>query len=103
MPAREADAGSDLAEIPAFYVAPDAWRRGVGSALMARALAEMAAAGFAHAVVWVLEGNNPAISFYEATGWRLDGGREQWTPQVEGADPLPTVSLRIEVDASAER
>jgi hypothetical protein len=64
---------------------------------MTRALAEMAAAGFARALVWVLEGNDRAIAFYEATGWRLDGGRDQWTPQVEGADPLPTVSLRIEV------
>ncbi len=97
MPARSLEEDSDLAEIPAFYVAPGAWRRGVGSALMTRALAEMAAAGFAQALVWVLEGNDRAIAFYEATGWRLDGGRDQWTPQVEGAEPLPTVSLRVEV------
>ena len=64
---------------------------------MTRALDEMAEAGFAHALVWVLEGNDRAIGFYEASGWRLDGGCDEWTPQVEGAEPLPTVSLRIEV------
>jgi len=97
MPARSVEAASDLAEIPALYVAPGAWRRGVGAALMTRALNEMAEAGFAHALVWVLEGNDRAIAFYEASGWRLDGGRDEWTPQVGRADPLPTVSLRIEV------
>jgi GNAT superfamily N-acetyltransferase len=97
MPARSVEEASDLAEIPALYVAPGAWRRGVGAALMTRALDEMAEAGFARALVWVLEGNDRAIAFYEASGWRLDGGRDEWTPQIEGADPLPIVSLRIEV------
>src|SRR5436190_6476720 len=95
MPARGADEGSDLAEIPAFYVAPEAWRRGVGSALMARALAEIRAAGFARAVIWVLDGNDRAVAFYGTMGWRRDGGRDQWTPQVEGAEPMPVISLRI--------
>jgi GNAT superfamily N-acetyltransferase len=99
MPARGEGPDSDLAEIPAFYVAPDAWRMGIGSALMTRALAEMVEAGFSRAVIWVLEGNDRAIAFYEATGWRLDGGRDRWTPQLEGAEALPVLSLRIDLDA----
>lgn len=58
-----------------LYVDPDAWRGGVGRALMATALDRLARAGYIDAVLWVLEGNDRAVAFYEATGWRPDGVR----------------------------
>lgn len=58
-----------------LYVHPDAWRGGVGRALMATALDRLACAGYADATLWVLEGNDRAIAFYEAAGWRPDGVR----------------------------
>jgi GNAT superfamily N-acetyltransferase len=99
MPARSPKEGAGVAEIPAFYVAPGSWRGGVGTALMRRALDEMGGAGYTEALVWVLDGNDHAVAFYEASGWRLDGERDEWTPQVEGAEPLPAVSLRIDLRA----
>jgi GNAT superfamily N-acetyltransferase len=97
IPARGSNEGADVAEIPVLYVAPEAWRHGVGAALMSRALAEAEARGLRSAVVWVLDGNERAIRFYEALGWQLDGGRDEWAPADYLDLRLPVVSLRIEL------
>ena len=60
-------------EVRALYVAPDHWRSGAGSALMAKAEQLLADAGFTEASLWVLEDNARARGFYEAAGWRPDG------------------------------
>jgi ribosomal protein S18 acetylase RimI-like enzyme len=62
-----------IAEIYAVYVHPDFWRRGCGRALLARANAELASQGIVEASLWVLRGNQRAIHFYEAHGFRPDG------------------------------
>jgi RimJ/RimL family protein N-acetyltransferase len=36
----------------------------------------MADLGFGSAMLWVLEDNARARAFYEAAGWRPDGGRQ---------------------------
>ncbi len=59
-----------------LYVDPLCQRRGVGGALNAAALAEIAARGEKRAWLDVVEGNTKAIAFYVAMGWR-DFGREQ--------------------------
>jgi GNAT superfamily N-acetyltransferase len=59
-------------EVAAFHVAPEHWREGVGRRLMSAALS-LTDAGFDRAILWVLSGNEAAIRFYEATGWRADG------------------------------
>ena len=64
------------AELCALHVDPDAWRRGVGSALIARARAELAAAGIAEAHLWLLDGNTRAEQFYVRDGW-APGGSER--------------------------
>ena len=74
-------------EIWALYVAPDAWGRGVGSALFADAIAALAAAGLRRVFLWVLEGNARALQFYQGNGLVLDGTRK-----VE--DGLPQLRLR---------
>jgi GNAT superfamily N-acetyltransferase len=64
-------------ELAAFHVDPDHWRRGVGRALIARAREAIAARGHAHGVLWILDGNARAASFYAADGWAADGTRRE--------------------------
>jgi len=73
-------------ELSALHVDPDAWRRGIGSALIARARADLAAAGFFEAHLWLLVGNTRAQRFYERDGWTSDGTRRSdvvWGAQVD--------------------
>lgn len=64
---------SVTAEIGTLYAMPEAWGTGVGKQLMAAALTTLGQAGYAQAVLWVLEDNERARRFYEAAGWRPDG------------------------------
>ena len=61
----------------ALYVHPTQWRRGVGRALAAAAVAELAAAGHQQAIVWTLAESPRNIAFYEALGFALDGGTQR--------------------------
>jgi len=70
------DDSRELAELAGLYVDPNAWARGVGHALIERAQHELAAAGWTDAYLWVLDGNDRAIRFYERHGWRADGGEK---------------------------
>lgn len=72
-PARDDDLPG-LGEVRAVYVAPDRWRSGAGSALLAMAERRLADSGFADACLWVLADNARARRFYERAGWRIDGG-----------------------------
>jgi len=62
-----------VGEIYRLFVAPECWGKGVGRALMRRALEQLQAAGFSEAFLWVHADNRRARRFYEATGWRPDG------------------------------
>lgn len=76
-PTQDADLDPSRAgEVSALYILADAHGGGVGKGLMDRGLADLAAAGFEEAALWVLEGNDNAIGFYEHTGWERDGGRK---------------------------
>lgn len=66
-------AGGTCGEIASFYVLPSEWRRGTGRGLGERTLAEARARGFAEVLLWVLETNARARSFYHALGFRPDG------------------------------
>lgn len=67
-------------ELFAIYVLPDESGRGVGQALMSETLTRLRAEGFGEAILWVFEDNTRARRFYEAAGWRADGGSkdEEW-------------------------
>jgi len=68
----------DLAgEIFTIYRERDAGVPGVGHALLAHAMNDLASRGFGEAVLWVLEGNVRARRFYEREGWAADGGRKE--------------------------
>jgi ribosomal protein S18 acetylase RimI-like enzyme len=67
------DVDTETGEIFAINVDPDAWGRGYGSALLEAGVRDLAASGFATAVLWVHPHNGRARSFYERAGWRADG------------------------------
>ncbi|MEX0808845.1 MAG: GNAT family N-acetyltransferase [Dongiaceae bacterium] len=58
-----------------LHVHPAYWSGGIGGALHDRAMAALAADGFASAIMWVLERNERARRFYEQRGWQQTGGR----------------------------
>ena len=89
---------SDVAELYAIYVLPEAWSRGIGQALMRETLAELLVEAFAEAVLWVYEDNPRARRFYERAGWYLDGGAKhvEWL----GTSPR-AVRYRIALDPAS--
>ena len=64
-----------IGELYAIYVDPDEWSRGAGRTMITAAEARRAAE-YVEATLWVLSDNSRARSFYEAAGWRCDGGRQ---------------------------
>lgn len=93
--------------VAALYVDPRAGGRGVGSRLLAHALAELQRAGRADVRLWVFEANDRARGLYQRAGFRPDGARTtdpRWrTPQIRlrraprntavPLAPLPDVQL----------
>jgi GNAT superfamily N-acetyltransferase len=63
----------DRAELYALYVLPRHWSTGAGRALVDRALALAAQAGYADISLWVLEGNERGRRFYEQAGFAGTG------------------------------
>ncbi len=78
-PSRDADTVG-LGEIYALYVDPGRYEAGVGRMLMAHARRRLKEQGFEAAVLWVLQGNERAASFYEREGWRPDGATREEEP-----------------------
>lgn len=64
------------AELRCIHSLPDNWRRGYGSRMMERVLADVKAAGYTKILLWVFTDNVRAIRFYEAQGFTF-GGRKQ--------------------------
>jgi GNAT superfamily N-acetyltransferase len=70
---RDPDAVGTVGEVRTLFVDPSGWSRGVGSALLRGALAELGARGFTEATVWSFAANRRANALYEKHGLRLDG------------------------------
>jgi GNAT superfamily N-acetyltransferase len=62
-----------VGRIRGLNVEPAAQGAGVGTALYEHACAELRAAGYAEAVLWVFDGNGHARGFFERRGWVPDG------------------------------
>ena len=78
---RDADKDPDtVAELMTIYALPEVWGQGVGRALWQAVLAAMLEQKYREVTLWVLEGNDRALRFYKAAGFRLDGTRktEEW-------------------------
>jgi GNAT superfamily N-acetyltransferase len=69
-PPRHDDAPADL-ELRAIYARAAVWGTGVGRALLAASVGDVAA------YLWVLDGNDRAIGFYRRQGFELDGATEE--------------------------
>jgi ribosomal protein S18 acetylase RimI-like enzyme len=78
-PSRDRDTAG-LGEIYALYVDPGRYESGVGRMLMAHARRRLKGQGFEAAVLWVLQGNERAASFYESEGWAADGAVREEEP-----------------------
>ena len=78
-----------VGELYAIYLREACWGRGIGRALMERAVAALSAAGYHEAVLWVLADNVRTRRFYEAAGWAADGAEQE----LEGLG-LPEVRYR---------
>jgi GNAT superfamily N-acetyltransferase len=91
---RDPGAGPETGEVQTLFVAAGRWRAGVGRALMAAALADLAARGHTEATVWSFAANERANAFYEAHGFTRDGAErteEAWAhlPEIRYCRPLP--------------
>ena len=90
------DAGVDKAvtgEIWGIYLAPNQWRKGIGSRMCGYAEELLSSQGFGVITLWVFEANAAARRFYEAMGFRADG-----TVSEMNADaPLKVVRYRKEL------
>lgn len=78
-----------LGWIDHLHVAPEFRGRGVGFALFRHALESLASEGFSEAVLWVYEANVIARSFYDRTGWALDGTTADKRLTWVGRDGVP--------------
>lgn len=59
-------------ELVALYTDPGLRGRGAGGAVHDAGVGFLSEQGFAHAVLWVLEDNEPSRRFYESRGWTCD-------------------------------
>ena len=85
LPARDPDADPQTGEVAAIYVAPGAFRGGIGTAMLDAALALMRDRGFSTATLWVLSENPRARAFYARHGFH-DDGTAQWIDALEAEE-----------------
>lgn len=71
---RDADATPAVGELAGLYVDPPAQGAGLGTTLLADAVARLRSEGFAAATLWVFEDNGLGRAFYERHGWVVDPG-----------------------------
>jgi ribosomal protein S18 acetylase RimI-like enzyme len=102
-PARDNRAWKGYAgEVTYLYVHPTMHRRGIGRALMHKALRELERRGCVWAEVAVLEGNAHARHFYDSLGLRFGGAR--WMDQRFGVNVVRhEMALNAVVDFAALR
>lgn len=75
---------TDLGEVYGIYVLKEYQKQGIGYALMNAAVEGLS--GYVKIALWVLHGNEKAISFYKRYGFRFDGAEmpvTMGTPNVE--------------------
>jgi L-amino acid N-acyltransferase YncA len=63
-------------EIVAIYLNPEYFGKGLGVKMFRAACTELSQQGLTELVVWVLEGNNLGIAFYEKMGLSQDGSKK---------------------------
>jgi GNAT superfamily N-acetyltransferase len=74
------DAAETTCEVAAIYVAPQAWRTGVGYALLATALHDVRQDSWHEVTLWVFSANAGAVAFYNGFGFVPDGAETHHEP-----------------------
>jgi len=76
-PARDTLAGSGAWQVYNLHVSPSRQMQGIGSALFNAAVELGSEEGARELVLWVIDSNSNARSFYEHKGMRVSGHREE--------------------------
>ena len=79
-PSRDEDATEETCAVTAIYVAPSAWRAGIGRGLLSTALAEVRQNGWRQATLWVFAANAGARAFYDSFGFVPNGAETHHQP-----------------------
>ncbi|CAN7580404.1 GNAT family N-acetyltransferase [Bosea sp. LjRoot90] len=85
---------ADEAEVLSIVVGGSRRRSGLGQALLAAHLAQLAARGAARLFLEVEEGNAPAIALYRRLGFETVGRREGYYPKPDGSRAAALVMRR---------
>ncbi len=72
----------NLGELDTIALDPGHWRSGIGRDLMKIALKYLECDGYRKAILWTLANYERGQRFYEAMGWRADGGIRDENRQV---------------------
>ena len=70
---RPSDGEVHVGELGAIYLHPDAWRKGLGAALLKATVDRAQGCGYSALILWVHPENHRARAFYERAGWTDDG------------------------------
>ncbi len=70
-------------------------RSGIGRALISLALDDMKADGYRESILWTVNGYERGIAFYEAMGWRRDGGTRDAGRQIRFRHDLADIGTRF--------
>lgn len=79
-PSRDEDASEETCEVTAIYVAPSAWRAGIGRSLLSTALDEVRQDGWREVTLWVFAANAGARAFYDGFGFVPTGAETHHQP-----------------------
>jgi len=72
-PARDDDADDTCYEIYGLYLLPAYFRQGIGSVAMRWSFCQARRLGKSAMLLWVLQGNEGSIKFYQSQGFTFDG------------------------------
>ena len=81
-------------EISGIYFDPDAWRKGCGTILYKHAEKMLKEQGHTTIFLWVFSRNQRARRFYEAMGFKTDGG----TKMLNSGIPLVVIRYRKRIE-----
>lgn len=80
-PCRDTDVDGDTTgEIWGVYLAPEHWRKGIGTRLCRHAEHVLRSRGCATVTLWVFDANASARRFYETMGFEPDGASKMLNP-----------------------
>ena len=92
----DADREGSTGEVVGLYLVKSAWGSGLGRKMLTVGTDCLARRGFDRATLWALRDNKRARLFYEANGWRHDGGEKDCF----GGANAPAVRYRRMLDGS---